>query len=113
MNTTRNTCPICIENFDDKEHKKIACPNDQCEKINGTVCMKCLQTYFMTIQNDPGCVFNCGTGWTYEYIQNQFPYHWFYGRYAKYRKNILLDREKSLLPEAQIKVEKEKEKGWS
>lgn len=99
-----NTCSICIEKFTKvASRKKAACP--YCDI---SACVGCTQTYLIGSYDDPHCM-GCRKGWSREVLDSFALITWIEGDYKKHRQNILLDREKSRLPAAQLIIERMKE----
>lgn len=98
-----NTCAICLDTFNKTPARKRAC----CPYCDIKACVKCTQTYLINTHDDPHCM-NCRRGWTREVIDSQLLTTWINGEYKKHRENILLDRERSRLPAAQLIIEREK-----
>ena len=93
-------CFICMEPFTKQPNRKPVscphCPSDGAEPA----CVRCIQYYISTSIEDPHCP-TCRKAWTYEYICENFPKTWYNGEFKKRREAILMDRERSRLPEAQ------------
>ena len=98
-----STCAVCIEKFTNQPHKKQAnCPYCPIE-----ACVKCTQTYLLGTHDDPHCM-GCRKSWTREVMDTILLTTWINGEYKLHRQNILLDRERSKLPAAQLIVERRK-----
>jgi len=98
-----STCAVCIEKFTNQPHKKQAiCPYCPIE-----ACVKCTQTYLLGTHEDPHCL-GCRKSWTREVMDTILLTTWINGDYKIHRQNILLDRERSKLPAAQLIVERRK-----
>lgn len=85
-------CPICLEPFDAKT-KIVRC------HCNHKTCLPCTKEYLKNTLLDPHCVY-CKRSWDKEFQYNNFTKTFINGEYNKYRKKLLLDREKSKLPES-------------
>ena len=97
-------CSVCYDKFTKQPSKKQAkCPH--CEIL---VCVKCTQTYLLGTHEDPHCL-GCRRGWPRSVMDTMLLRTWLDGEYKKHRENILLDRERSRLPAAQIIIEQQKE----
>lgn len=97
------SCQICIEPFNKTPNrKKAACP--YCDV---KACVKCTQTYLINTHEDPHCM-NCRKGWSREVMDEILLITWRNGEYKQHRQDILLDREKSRLPAAQLVLERQK-----
>jgi len=99
-----NCCSICIEKFAKIASKKQA----SCPYCPIKACVKCTQTYLMNIHEDPHCM-GCRKGWGREVLDSFAMLTWIDGEYKKHRQDILLDRERSRLPAAQLIIERIKE----
>jgi len=95
---------VCIEDFTKQPHRKQA----KCPYCEISACVKCTQTYLLGTHEDPHCL-GCRRGWTREVMDTILLTTWINGEYKKHRENILIDRERSRLPAAQIIVERRKE----
>lgn len=98
-----DTCSICIDPYTKQpQRKKATCPYCDIQ-----ACVKCTQTYLLNSQDDPHCM-GCRKGWSREVMDSILLTSWLNGEQKKHRENILIDREKSRLPAAQIIVERRK-----
>jgi len=95
-----DTCAVCMSGFTKAVRKPIQCPYCQTQ-----VCVECLKTYLLQSFQDPHCL-DCKKGWSRDFLESNIPATWMTNEYKKHRENILFDREKSQLPEAQIVVER-------
>ena len=102
--TEETTCVICIESFTKQPHKKQA----QCPYCNVKACVKCTQTYLLGTTDDPHCM-ECRKAWTRETMDIILLTTWLNGEYKKHRENVLLDRERSRIPAAQLIIERKKQ----
>ncbi len=99
-----STCSICCDDFTKQPHKKPAkCPYCPLE-----ACVKCTQTYLLGTLEDPHCM-GCRKAWTREVMDSILLTTWINGDYKKHREDVLIDRERSRLPAAQIIIERQKE----
>jgi hypothetical protein len=98
-----DTCAICIEPFTKQPHRKQAA----CPYCDVKACVKCTQTYLLNTQDDPHCM-GCRKAWSREVLDSLLLSTWLNGDYKKHRENVLLDRERSRLPAAQLIVERQK-----
>jgi hypothetical protein len=95
-----NTCCVCIEEFTKQPHKKQA----KCPYCDIQACVKCTQTYLVNSNEDPHCM-GCRKAWSREVLDTLLLTTWINQDYKKHRENILVEREKSRLPAAQIIIE--------
>lgn len=96
-------CNVCIEAFTKQPHKKEA----KCPYCDIKACVKCTQTYLLGTHEDPHCM-GCRRSWSREVMDTILLTTWINGDYKVHRQNILLDRERSRLPAAQIFLERRK-----
>jgi len=95
-----NECPICIENFTKKVKAKVVC-----SKCNYSCCKQCYQQYLLSTTNDPACM-NCKTPWNMEFLYENLSRSFVNGDYRKHKTNLMIEIEKSKIPETMPKVEK-------
>jgi hypothetical protein len=67
-----------------------------------------VETHITTSIEDPHC-FGCRRGWSYEFLETNFPKTWFRDDFKKSREALLMDRERSRLPAAQAWAERMRE----
>ena len=91
-------CPICLESFEDITDEIITCG------CGNKVCLSCAKQSLLNTDKDPHC-FNCKRGWDRAFQYDNFGNRWINNNYKKYRKTLLLEREKARMPETQPKVE--------
>jgi len=94
-------CPTCCSPYTADVRKPLACPG-----CSYAACQKCVKTYLLTSLADPGCM-NCGLHWCRSFLDASLTATWRNGALRKHRAAVLLDRERSLLPETQPLVERE------
>ena len=94
------TCSMCIEKFTKQPHKKQA----KCPYCDVKACVTCTQTYLLGTHDDAHCM-GCRRGWSREVMDQILLTTWINGAYKLHRQNVLLDRERSRLPAAQIFLE--------
>ncbi len=95
-------CEICCEKFNLQNHKKVVCPF-----CDYNTCRTCVQTYLTTTINDPHCP-ACKKEWNREFVDKSCTKTFRNKDLKRHRENVLLEREKSYLPEAQIAVARRK-----
>ena len=96
-------CSICCEKFTKQPSKKQA----KCPHCDVLVCVKCIQTYLLGTHEDPHCL-NCRHAWSRTVMDTLLLRTWLNGEFKKHRENVLVDRERSRLPAAQIIIEQQK-----
>jgi hypothetical protein len=84
-------CPICIETFTGTTRKEIKCPYCQYG-----ACLKCMKQNMLN-QQTPNCM-NCHVEFNREFIDMHMTKAFRTKELKQHRENVLLDREKSLLP---------------
>jgi len=97
------SCNICVEKYNKSTHLEIKC--NYCDFSN---CRTCFQKYLLDTV-DPYCM-NCKKIFTKEFISENCTQVFIGKEYKKHRENVLLDREKSLMPATQVYVILEKQK---
>ena len=97
------SCPVCCERFNKSTHNKIGCPYCPFD-----VCSSCAERYLCDTPDDAHCM-SCRKGWSREVLCNNFSKKFVSTTYKSRRENLLLEREKSLMPATQPYVEIEKQ----
>lgn len=97
-------CSVCVETFNKSTRKKI-----ECNFCSFSSCRCCVSRYLLENSADPHCM-SCKHEWNPEFMLLQFPKTFMNKTYKTHRENVLLEREKSLLPSALVVLESEKEK---
>lgn len=100
--TTKEDCAICTEKM--AKSKFVACPYCSFE-----CCKNCTETFLLGLDHDnPRCMnTSCKKVWSLTFITNNFTQKFYKKTYRDRRTSILLEREKSMLPEAQVIIEAE------
>jgi len=93
-------CTLCNYAFNNSSRKQLSCP--YCQFI---ACTACIKRYLLMIQQEPHCAI-CHTAWSHEFYLDSFPKNFIYEEYKEHRENILLDREKSLIPMSMPEAER-------
>jgi hypothetical protein len=99
-NQNNDECSVCYERFTKQPSKRRA----QCPYCPMRACVGCVQTYLTSSTDDP-CCFECRRAWTREVIDSVCLTTWINGAFKLHRQQVLLDRERSRLPAAQIHLE--------
>ena len=97
------SCPICCETFDQKSRVKVSCA--YCEH---EACRACVQRYLVSIVDDPHCM-GCKNAWNREFVDQSCTKTYRNGDLKKHREQLLFEREKCLLPEAQEELARRRE----
>lgn len=91
----RSNCPICCERWNKSTRCKIECPG--CRR---RVCRSCIQTYLLQIMNEPKCMYeDCSREWSLLFLRQSLPRSFVDHAYRQHRENMLLEREKSFIPQ--------------
>ena len=90
-------CGVCFENTN---HKKVTCPF--CD-LN--TCRTCTQTYLLSVMEDAHCM-GCKHVWNRQFVDHFCTHNFRHVDYRRHRENVLFEREKSLMPETQVHVER-------
>lgn len=86
------TCPICVESFTEKSRKRVSCPYCQ-----HSACVKCLKQYLLSSHQNPNCM-NCHVEFNREFLDIHLTVTFRMKEYKLHRENVLVEREKSMLP---------------
>lgn len=99
-------CQTCCE----KTNKSTRCPV-KCNYCEYSTCRSCFQRYLLDSSIDPHCM-NCKKIYTRDFLTTNCTSVFITKTYKAHRENVLLDREKCLLPATQpyVVVEKERER---
>jgi len=96
-------CQVCDEVFNRSDHKQV-----NCSFCDYKSCTSCNERYLLDTTQDAHCM-ACRKGWTREVLMNNFTSKFVTKEYKQRRENLLLEREKSMMPATQVYVELEKE----
>ena len=88
-------CPVCIEWYNQSNHKEVRCPF-----CDYSVCRGCLQAYMLTTSLNPHCM-NCKKEFNREFMDSVCYKNYIRKDYKNHRENVLFEREKSYFPETQ------------
>ena len=97
--TNKEICSICCETINISNRKDIKCL--YCKYV---ACRECVTQFLLVNINEPNCM-NCKKVWNREFLCNNFTKSFINNDYRDYRQQLLLDKEKALLPATQIIVE--------
>lgn len=92
---TEAECTICSERYSAKARAPVPC-----SACHESACVRCVQQYLLTTLDDPQCMF-CRRAWTDEFVRASLSATFVSSRLARHREQVLLDREKSMLPATQ------------
>lgn len=94
-------CIVCTDPTNASTRKEIKCPF--CSFV---CCKKCVRTYLLSIPDESKCMNpECKHEWTQEFLSEVTPQSFHNIQYRTHRANVLISREKSILPETQPMVE--------
>jgi len=94
------SCPICAEHYTSVVRKKVNC--NSCRK---ETCSKCVEKYMMSTVEDPHCM-HCRNAWNRAFLTTFLSVAFLNKTYYAYRQTVLLNREKSFLPQYQGAAER-------
>jgi hypothetical protein len=101
--SNKKECNICADTV--SNNKFVSCPYCTFE-----CCKQCMETFLLNLNHDtPRCMDSiCKKTWSLNFVADNFSKSFFNVTYRNRRTDILLDREKSLLPEAQLIIQQRK-----
>jgi hypothetical protein len=68
----------------------------ECQKCNFISCIKCTETFILG--NSKAECMQCKTEYNEEYLRQKFSKSWMSGKYSKWKKSKLIERERGYLP---------------
>lgn len=95
-----DTCPTCCERYTASLRRKAACPF-----CPYAACTACVRRFLLSSFDDPHCM-SCRRAWNPEFIDGLLTRAFRDGPLKKHREDVLLDRERSMLPATQPFVER-------
>ncbi len=103
-NIENMSCNICVENYNNSTRKQV-----DCFYCDYSACRSCCETYILN-ETKPHCMNSkCDKEWTRKFIVNNFTNAFVTKKYKQHLEDVLFERERSLMPETQIYIEKQKE----
>lgn len=96
------SCEVCCERFNLSNRKKI-----ECRFCPFSSCATCSEKYLLETREDAHCM-SCRKGWSREVLSDNFTQKFVSRSYKQRREDLLLERERSLMPATQPFVEVEK-----
>ena len=96
-------CEICCESYNRSNHKLLKCPFCQFNACTG-----CIKMFLLSTHQEPHCM-KCKTAWSRDFWMDSFPKIFINVTLKKHREDVLLDREKSMLPASQPAAERIRE----
>ncbi len=98
----RCECPICRDGLNRSTRRPASCP--YCRSV---ACAACLRRYFVSV-DEPACMFHgCRLAWPAGAVDAALPKVFVLGELRAHREDVLLERERALLPETQAVVRRE------
>ena len=97
-------CPICCDQFNNSTKKKITCNDNTC---GYSACKSCIRIYLLGTTADPHCM-NCKKEFSDDFLVKSLNKNFCDKEYKNHRKELLLEREISKLPESIDAAEKHK-----
>lgn len=101
---TNQECSICCEKYNKSTHAMVVCEFGDC---GFTSCKACVRTYLLGTTLDPHCM-NCKKSWNEKFLVNNLNRAFCEKDYKNHRKQLLIDREMSRLPETMHLAERQK-----
>lgn len=101
---TDQDCDICCEKYNKSTHAKVKCEFGDCEYQS---CKSCVRTYLLGTTADPHCM-KCKKSWNEKFIVQNLNRTFCEKEYKNHRKQLLIDREMSRLPETMHLAERQK-----
>lgn len=92
-------CAVCCDSFNGSTRKQVVC-----KVCAYAACMACSTKYLLETTQNPHCM-NCRTGWTREFLFDNFTNKFVNKDYKNHREVVLFERERSLMPSTQPYVE--------
>lgn len=102
---TTQDCSICCEKYNKSIHTKVTCEYGDC---NFDACKSCVRTYLIGTTANPHCM-NCKKPWGEKFLQENLNKTFYDKDYKPRRKELLVEREISRLPETMPFAERHKE----
>ena len=96
-------CGVCCEPFNKSSRLEV-----ECRYCDFRPCSTCAERYLVETTEDAHCM-NCRKGWARETLVDNFTQKFVSRTYKARREELLLERERSLMPATQAYVEIEKE----
>ena len=102
-NADSKDCSICCDKFNMSTHTRIICEYGDCNYSEA--CKACVRTYLLNTASDPHCM-NCKKAWSQKFLVDSLNKSYISSDYKKHKKQFLLEREISKLPETMEAAEK-------
>ena len=95
-------CDCCCDSFNKTVKAKVTCPNNEC---NFNMCKECVRTYLLSTTEAPHCM-NCKAAWNERFLVENLNTSFVNKQYKAHRKNLLAERQISMLPETMPALER-------
>lgn len=92
-------CELCCSDFNKTKNSKVECPN-----CDYPVCRACTRIYLLGTMDLPHCL-NCKNRWELDTLTRNTLRTFVNGDYKEHRKKMLMEHEKSRMPETMPAVE--------
>jgi hypothetical protein len=89
-------CSVCCEPYNNSTRARIVCDYTDCQY---NACRGCVQQYLLSTAENPHCM-ACKNAWNQRTVELKLQKSFMANTYMKHRRNLLLERELSKLPEA-------------
>ena len=89
------SCMICCENYNKSNHALVCCPNKECAH---EACKECIRTYLLGKTIAPHCM-SCKQAWSNYFMVMNLNKTFVDTTYMDHRGVMLMDREKSKMPD--------------
>ena len=99
--STATECSICVEKFNKSNHKQVVC--GYCEF---DACRECCKTYVLDSPAAKCMNPKCEGEWSLDFIVDNFSKKFVSADLKQHKENLLFDKERALLPETQLIIEK-------
>jgi hypothetical protein len=95
-------CGVCCRTYTSKVRTPVTCPTCQ-----NTTCTACVKTYLLSTFQDPHCMKDtCRRPWNDEFLDTHLTTAFRTGALKLHRQNVLVERQRALLPARQGLVER-------
>lgn len=92
-------CELCCSEFNKSKNSRVECPS-----CDYPVCRACTRIYLLGTMDSPHCL-NCKNRWELDTLTRNTLRTFVNGDYKEHRKKMLMDHEKSRMPETMQAVE--------
>lgn len=93
-------CNICCEKYNKTTRKPV-----ECSYCHQAACRSCTKTYMFGSIQEPHCM-GCKVPWSQDFLASNFPKNFLDTDLRAHREKVLLEREKALLPETQLEIQR-------